>query len=80
MIRYAGIRSQFSLISGRTQYVLKVGYDESVEKLSPGRFHMKVLIDRLIEEENIATLNLMSNARWHIGWNPNEVSLVSIFI
>lgn len=82
IIRVEGqpISGQLSVICEGTQYLLKIGYDEKFEKLAPGRYHLKVLLDELIQQDTIKTLNLMSDARWHAGWNPKLIPIANVLV
>lgn len=66
------IAGQFSLRVGDTYSVLKIGYDESQSRLAPGNMLMERLLQRLVAEEQVTLLDLVTDAKWHASWKPRS--------
>ena len=66
------IAAQFCVISGRTRFVLKIGFDEAHGRLGPGHLLMDEMLRRSCADPEIVELNVVSNQPWHHDWHPDS--------
>lgn len=64
------IAVQYSIILEPTVFLLKIGYDESCRKISPGNLLIEHKLKEYEKNPSLSNLNLISDAAWHTSWNP----------
>lgn len=62
------VAGQFMVQSGTTLYVVKIGYDETASKLSPGAALFGRTIEWAFESGEIDEINFMSGYSWMRDW------------
>ena len=67
------IAAQLCVVSGRTRFVLKIGFDEAHGRLGPGQLLLDHVLRTSCADAGIVALNLVSNQPWHRDWNPDRV-------
>jgi CelD/BcsL family acetyltransferase involved in cellulose biosynthesis len=72
------IAGQFCLISGGTWYHLKIAYDESFDKYSPGSVLLEDVLTRLCADENIQVANYLTGAPWAERWHAHELGVYRV--
>lgn len=68
------IAAQFSVFDGKCKHLLKIGYDETYAKFSPGQ----VLLDNVLRDaccnSRIERVSLVTNMPWHQTWRPKAMN------
>ena len=64
------IGAQICLLLNETSYLVKVAYDESAGRFSPGQLLIDHAYQRYAEEGKIKRYNLITDYAWFSGWNP----------
>ena len=73
------IAGQFGLVTDKTVYQLKIGYDETYSALSPGN----MLIENLLSDykrRDLKCYNLVSHTHWHKNWRAARQNLHSCYV
>lgn len=79
----AGERCLASLFATRTGGVysgLKIGRDEEFDRVSPGHLLVEKTVERCCEDPGIRCLDMVSNADWVRGWQPDGVPLQAAYV
>jgi len=71
------IGSQIGIVLGSTCYLLKIAYNETYEKLSPGNLLLEQVIQHHAQGTRISTVNLVSDYTWHNMWKPSHLDYVT---
>jgi CelD/BcsL family acetyltransferase involved in cellulose biosynthesis len=71
------ISLDIAVILGSTCYLLKIVYDESYAKFSPGNLLLKMIIEHHVQDANVSTINLISEYSWHSAWKPSKLEYVT---
>ncbi|HKZ03220.1 MAG TPA: GNAT family N-acetyltransferase [Pyrinomonadaceae bacterium] len=66
------IAAQFSLVVGKTMYILKIGYDDSWSSVSPGNLLLENVLERCKKNGTVQYVNLVTDAAWHRSWQPKQ--------
>jgi len=74
------IAAQFCILLDNTAYVLKIGYDEGYKRYSPGNLLVDLLVKRGIEDGTIESINLVTDAEWHVDWRPNAYDKSTLYL
>jgi CelD/BcsL family acetyltransferase involved in cellulose biosynthesis len=69
------IAGQFCLVSGGTWYHLKIAYDESLHRYSPGFVLLEDVLTRLCSDPSIHTANFLTGAEWADRWHPSQLEV-----
>jgi len=64
------IAAQFCLISDQIVYLLKIGYDENYNSVSPGALLLNQLMSRCSESTDIQAISFITGAAWNDIWAP----------
>jgi len=72
--------AQFGIRSGRTYYMLKIGYRDSYSEIGPGNLLLSDTIEYFTRDPGIDTINLVTAPPWAEKWKSHEVPLASHFI
>ncbi len=64
------LAAQFCLLTPDARHVLKIGYHEQHARMAPGNILMEKLFERCAAEEGTTSVNLVTDADWHVNWNP----------
>jgi CelD/BcsL family acetyltransferase involved in cellulose biosynthesis len=67
------LAAQFCLVTPDARHVLKVGYDEEYARMAPGNLLMEKLFERCVDEDTTVSVNLVTDADWHVNWSPEAV-------
>ena len=70
------IASQLCLLLNSTCFIMKITYDESASRYSPGHLLIDHTIQRYSEEGRIKQCNLITDFAWHKSWNPTYLEYV----
>ena len=66
-----------AFVLNNTCYLLKVAYDETYAKFSPGNLLLKMIIEHHAQDTNVSTINLISEYNWHSAWKPSKLEYVT---
>jgi len=58
------------LKTNKTAFFLKTSYDQRFRAISPGKFMINDLIERIFREQTVETIDFMSNLPFFKNWNP----------
>lgn len=72
------VAGQFMVQSGGTLYVVKIGYNESFSKLSPGTALFGKAIENIFESGSAKEINYMSGYSWLNDWNVQTRSMANV--
>lgn len=64
------IAAAFSLLTDRTLYGLKIGFDEEYTRIAPGNLLHEFIFRQCAENPAVERFNFTSGARWHSHWRP----------
>lgn len=67
--------AQFALITGKTFYLLKIGYDQELAAAAPGHVLLAHTLSRLHAQGGIEAINLITDAAWHDRWRPTQLTV-----
>lgn len=67
------LAGQFCLISAGTWYHLKIAYDESYDKISPGSVLLDEVLTRLCADPAIDIASFLTGATWAERWHADEL-------
>jgi CelD/BcsL family acetyltransferase involved in cellulose biosynthesis len=81
-IRHHGrpIAVAFSLQLDHTLYMLKIAYDESYARFSPGNLLYWYIIREACEDPQLETYNMVSDAAWWLPWRPHVATVHDIVL
>lgn len=74
------IASQFCLRDSDTLYLLKMGYDESYSKFSPGHTLLEWNIRNIYHTFGIRYLNVVGNPSWFWQWKPQSIPIWEVVV
>lgn len=74
------IAACFCLRDDDTLYVLKIAYDETRAKLSPGQLLMERVIRDGADFGKYRYVNLVTDAAWHQDWQPRQFDVGTVRI
>ncbi len=74
------IAAQFCLLLDDTAYILKIGYDESYKRYAPGNLLVDLFMKRCLENSTIASINLITDAEWHVDWKPKSYDRSRLYL
>ena len=69
------IASQLCLRTGSEYACLKIGYDERYSALSPGLLLRQYMVERCCQDPGIRRMNWLSEAPWHLVWDPGTITM-----
>ncbi len=69
------LAGQFCLISAGTWYHLKIAYDESHDKISPGSVLLDEVLTRLCADPAVDIASFLTGATWAERWHANETKV-----
>lgn len=69
------IAAMFTVVSGGTSYVLKVGYDETYSKTSPVHLLIQYVLNYYAAGGVTHTLNFVTGMDWHRPWSPTNLTV-----
>jgi CelD/BcsL family acetyltransferase involved in cellulose biosynthesis len=72
--------SQFATRTGATYSALKIGRDETYDRVSPGHLLLEKIVERCCEDPRIRRLDMVSDAAWVRGWRPEAVPLQLVYV
>jgi len=74
-LRVAGrtIAAEFCLVDNATLYMIKLAYDESAAKLSPGNSLLERMFRSIHKDLGLRYVNLVGSPPWFAHWNPERV-------
>ena len=64
------IAAQYWLRANHVVVNLKMGYDESLARFSPGHQLLAIVLERACSDLTVREVNLSSHQPWHADWNP----------
>ena len=74
------IAAQLCVVSGRTRYVVKIGFDERHGRLGPGQLLIDEMLRRSCADAGIDAMSLVSNQPWHDDWCPDRLPVDDVMI
>jgi hypothetical protein len=66
------IASDFCILTSRSCYSLKHGYDEKYSNVSPSNLLRAYTLDYYGKSDVIDSIDLVSGAEWHLTWRPKR--------
>ena len=69
------LAGQFCLISAGTWYHLKIAYDESYDKISPGSVLLDEVLTRLCADPAVNIASFLTGAAWAERWHADELNV-----
>ena len=66
------VAAQFCIVTGKTFYILKIGYDEGFKHLGAGNILLKDLLQKRTVDKNIREVNLVTSPLWAKRWHPRQ--------
>jgi CelD/BcsL family acetyltransferase involved in cellulose biosynthesis len=74
------IAAEFCMRAGAEYACLKIGYDESYARLSPGHLLHAATLQRCCQDPGIRRYNQLSDAAWLRAWHPDTVALRQVHL
>ncbi|MEI8371257.1 MAG: GNAT family N-acetyltransferase [Planctomycetota bacterium] len=74
------IAVQFSIGTRGCKHVLKIGYEESYSKMSPGQILMEDVLMSACRTTSTERVSLVSNQPWHQQWQPKPEDTFDVMI
>lgn len=74
------IAGQFCLKAGRSLYLMKPAYDETLSKLGPGHLFVEHILRRCATERDVDAYNFVSDAEWLRDWKPSAHEGADAFV
>lgn len=75
------IAAQFCVIAGRTLYLLKTTYDETLGPVGPGNQLLHEVLRYCCESKLLVRLSLVTGPAWAVGrWNPDVHQLWKAYV
>jgi len=71
------IGTNLGIVINNTCYLLKIAYNETYAKLSPGTLLLEWIIQHHIQGAKVSTINLVSDYQWHKVWKPSQLNYAS---
>lgn len=62
--------AQFAMIDGQCRHVLKIAYDESLSRYSPGQVLLEEMLKRACADPALSITSLVTDMPWHQAWRP----------
>ncbi len=66
-----------AVVLNKACYLLKITYDETYAKLSPGNVLLEKIIQHHALHTNVSHINLVSDYNWHKAWKPSSLDYVT---
>ena len=66
------IASDLCILTAKSCYSLKHGYDEQYSDLAPGNLLREYAIEYYSRSRNIESIDLVSGMAWHLTWRPER--------
>lgn len=63
------IAAHLAIRLGRSLCLIKIAYDESHARLSPGNLLFEATAERSFERDDLDEINCLTDMAWHRGWN-----------
>jgi len=64
------IAAAFSLLTNKTLYGLKIGFDEEYARIAPGKLLHEFIFKECAENPAVERFDFTSDAQWHSHWRP----------
>lgn len=82
LLRLGGksIAASFNIIVDDTCYGLKIGYDESYAKMSPGNLLAEYIINFYSGDPRVKFINLISGSPWLRDWRPSKLVVYDFYV
>ncbi len=74
------IAAQFCILMDNTAYIVKIGFDEDYKRYAPGNLLVNRFIKKSIEDCTIESINLLTDAEWHMDWRPKSYDKSTLYI
>jgi len=74
------VAGSFHLLTDNTFYLLKTGYDNKYSKVSPGVLLQDSVIKKYSNDPAFKTINMISDYKWGISWNPLSMDVFNIIV
>lgn len=74
------IAGQFCLKTGRSLYLMKPAYDETLSKLGPGHLFVEHILRRCATERDVDAYSFVSDAEWLRDWKPSAHEGADAFV
>lgn len=74
------IASQLCIRTGATYTILKIAYDESYARVSPGQMLLEWTLKRCCQDPLVSRLSLVSDTAWHRDWRPVSVPVRLVYL
>ena len=72
--------AQFAMVDGQCRHVLKIAYDESLARYSPGQVLLEEMLKRACADPALSVTSLVSDMPWHQAWRPVPEPCVEVVI
>lgn len=74
------IAAEFSMRTGGEYATLKVGYNQSFARFSPGHLLLDLTLERCCNDPRIQRYNQLSDASWLHVWRPDAIELTRAYV
>lgn len=74
------VAALFSILVDRTEYILKIGYDEDFKRLSPGNYLHDSFIRYCMADHSIKEVNYVTGPEWLAHWKPLALKKSELYI
>lgn len=74
------VAGQLCMVSGGSRSLLKIAFDQELQKLSPGTVLLDLLIRRTCDEGGPRELNLVTGTAWMEEWGPRRVPVGDLWL
>jgi CelD/BcsL family acetyltransferase involved in cellulose biosynthesis len=74
------VAGQLCMVSGGSRSLIKIAFDQALQKLSPGTIMLDLLIRRMCDEAGPAELNLVTGTAWMDEWGPRRVPVGDLWL
>ena len=74
------VAAQLCMVRGGVRSVVKIGHDESLQKLSPGSLLLDALLKRSCERHDVHTLSLVTGFGWMREWGAYSATVGHLWL
>jgi Acetyltransferase (GNAT) domain len=80
-VNKAAVAAQFSVCARASKHIVKIAYDESQSRFSPGQILLEEVLSMACSSPSIERVSLVTDMSWHQTWRPQaeETSDVVLF-
>jgi CelD/BcsL family acetyltransferase involved in cellulose biosynthesis len=74
------LAGQLSMVSGMCRHMIKIAFDQRLERFSPGTVMLDMQIRRMCADDGPKLLSLVTGAPWMLEWGPQKLPVGDLWM